>query len=109
MREKPRNRRGGWGYSMEKWCADMLSAQGIQLKAREELKEAREKAWSIGANNQPVAHKYIGSRQEGDDTHHYFKDADGKFYFLSSRIMEVEKEMEASQRKRTAMRKHGRG
>lgn len=109
MQKKSWNGRRNVRYSMADRCADMLSVQGIRLKTREELKEAEGKAWSIGANNQPVDPQYIGSRQEGDDTHHYFKDVDGKFYYLSSRIMEFEKELEASQRKKTAMRKHGRG
>lgn len=93
---------------MENKCADMLSRQGVRLGTAEELAEAKGKAWSIGANSQPKDPEYIGSRRDGDNTYHYFKDTDGKFYFLSSRLLEFEKELEAGRARRKALHRYSR-
>ncbi len=109
MYKKSWNGRGNLRYSIKNRCEHMLSAHGVQLKTKEELGGAVGEAWSIGANNQPLDPEYIGSRRERDDTHHYFKDIDGTFYFLSDSSMELEKELERARRERMAMRAHGQG
>lgn len=107
MQKKYWNGHGRSKYSTENECMDMLCRQGIQLKAAEELEEARRKAWSIGAYSQPRNPEYIGSLPDRNDTFHYFKDADGKYYYIGNREMEFEKEMETSIKKRLAMQRHG--
>lgn len=98
-----------YGCRARKMCEDMLSRQGVVLRPGEELEGAIENAWSINENNQPKEPEYIGSQKENHTIYHYFKDTDGKYYYLSSNTMDFEKELEASLRKRMAMRMHGRG
>ena len=74
----------------------------------EELAETKGRAWSIGAYSQPKDPEYIGSLRGENDTTHYFKDADGKYYFLSSRLLEFEKELEAGRARRKALHRYSR-
>lgn len=57
-------------------------------------------AVTIGAYNIPDSPEYIGSKKTKHDTYHYFRDADGKYYFESERIMEFDRQIRESQKRR---------
>ena len=105
MRKKSWNARHGWNGSTANNCEEILERKGIILKPEEELGETVKGAVSIGANNQPENPEYIGSTGTGCDLYHYFKDTDGRIYFLSSRTMQFDREMREARKRRKALRR----
>ncbi len=76
-----------------------IKTDEIILKTREELGEAAENAWSIGAYNEPIEPVYIGSCKTEHNTYHYFMDIDGTYYFEDEVTMKFDKELKEHQKK----------
>lgn len=77
-----------------------MEKQGIILRAREELEEARKNAWSIGAYNTPKGSaEYLGSLSENNDIFHFYRDAEKKYYYESERGLKFDREMRKAQKR----------
>ncbi len=78
-----------------------MEKKNVIFRTKEELKAARENAWSIGAYNIPeLPTEYLGSIDEKNDIYHYYRDKDGKYFFESERTLRFDREMREARKKR---------
>ena len=69
-----------------------------------ELELAQKNAYSFTGLKPPNDAWYIGSKEKSGDTYHYYKDAEGNYYYDSEKGRKFEEEMLLVQQKKKCRR-----